>query len=359
MKNLINEKLNLLNQSNLSNSERFLNFCFLVCLLKSNLNNMVRNAINRSNKYGAKIDGDIIGQRYDATKKMAVEQQKIYFAKAEKLETQVKIIIDGAPSMLQHFYIAFAEEFSTKRIDSERSICFTKWAMRGLDWWYLLRIANELYGGVPELQGTGVLPPTAGYYSFHSGQGNIAYDLSGNDNHGAITNATWTTGKIGNCLDYNGINAKVTSKVISAITKNGTYTVLTWIKPSLVIANETIIWANALAVDDRNGLMISSNSTSLRFGYYDGVDYTSASGDIVHEKWNHVACVNNGGIVSLYIDGILQTGVLNPSLGGDVNFHIGSRDGISKWFEGKIDEDIVYDRALSEAEIKQYYNLTK
>ena len=328
---------------------------------------MVRSATNRSNKYGAKIDGDIIGQRYDATKKMAVAQQKEYFAKAAKLESQVKIIIDGAPSMLQHFYIAFAEEFSTKTIANERSIAFTKWAMRGLDWLYLLRISNELFGGVPELKGKGVLPETTAYYPFYAGQGAIAYDLSGHDNHGTITGgATWTTGKIGNCLSYDGINGTIdTNYNFPELVTANRFTISFWAKNNLdANSTHTIfrMWgggANSLYFQ-----LVGTIQNQLRYGIQvDAVwqETTIPITDLDNTEWHNYMLVWNGTSFKIYIDGVDEYTWTNPgnlsSVAGDM--FIGSRTGGSHWMNGKIDELIVYSRVLSEAEVKQYYNLTK
>jgi len=108
---------------------------------------MKRPASERKNKYATKLNSDVIGSVYNTTKKSAVDQQKEYFAEAERLEMQVKRIIDGVPSILQHFYIAAAEEMSkvAKRHKSDTAvneaiIIDEKWKVRGLDPQYLNRI---------------------------------------------------------------------------------------------------------------------------------------------------------------------------------------------------------------------------
>jgi len=108
---------------------------------------MKRPASERKNKYAAKLNSDVIGSVYNTTKKSAVDQQKEYFAEAERLEMQVKGIIDGVPSILQHFYIAAAEEMArvVKKHDdltalNEFVIIDAKWVSRGLDPQYLNKI---------------------------------------------------------------------------------------------------------------------------------------------------------------------------------------------------------------------------
>jgi hypothetical protein len=44
------------------------------------------------------------------------------------------------------------------------------------------------------------------YWSFDEGSGNIAYDSSGNGNHGTIYGAKWTSGKFGQALSFDGVD---------------------------------------------------------------------------------------------------------------------------------------------------------
>ncbi|GAH21092.1 unnamed protein product, partial [marine sediment metagenome] len=58
----------------------------------------------------------------------------------EKIELQVKSIINGVPTYLQHFYMAFAKEIYSKQrkfkgqtLLNELAILDHKWGSRGLD----------------------------------------------------------------------------------------------------------------------------------------------------------------------------------------------------------------------------------
>jgi len=93
---------------------------------------MVKSGSRRGKKYEAKIDGSVIGGRYEATKDLAVRSQRKYFADAVELENKVKVIVDGEPSILHHFYIAYAEEIVKKKTEEEWQIAYNKWEARGL-----------------------------------------------------------------------------------------------------------------------------------------------------------------------------------------------------------------------------------
>ena len=45
---------------------------------------------------------------------------------------------------------------------------------------------------------------TVGYWHFDEGSGTIAYDSSGQGNNGTIYGATWTSGKVGGALEFDG-----------------------------------------------------------------------------------------------------------------------------------------------------------
>src|SRR6266446_6399155 len=54
-------------------------------------------------------------------------------------------------------------------------------------------------------------PGLVAAYAFNEGSGTTVADISGNDNNGTISEATWTTaGRFGNALVFNGTSARVT-----------------------------------------------------------------------------------------------------------------------------------------------------
>lgn len=105
-------------------------------------------AQQRKDKYKAKIDGRILGQRYEDTKKLAVTKQKPVFIRQVEIEEKVKAICEGIPSILLHYYIDFGNEFNKWLQDQERSIIFTKWVSRGLNEDLLDLIGEELFNWV-------------------------------------------------------------------------------------------------------------------------------------------------------------------------------------------------------------------
>ena len=51
-----------------------------------------------------------------------------------------------------------------------------------------------------------VIDGLVGAWHFDEGQGNIAHDSSGNNNHGTIYGAKWVDGKFGKALEFDGVD---------------------------------------------------------------------------------------------------------------------------------------------------------
>lgn len=109
--------------------------------------------MGRIEKYKAKLDSDVLKRRYDDTKKLAVAKKAATVKKEVDLEVKVKVIIDGEPSFLQHYYMVFAKEYfkvlrkhGDSPLSNEGVILEDKWETRGLNINYLNDIVVMLTG---------------------------------------------------------------------------------------------------------------------------------------------------------------------------------------------------------------------
>jgi chitodextrinase len=69
-------------------------------------------------------------------------------------------------------------------------------------------------------------------YSFDEGSGMTVTDASGNGNVGAISGATWTTGRYGGALSFNGLNNLVTVADANSLDLSTAMTLEAWVRPS-------------------------------------------------------------------------------------------------------------------------------
>lgn len=117
------------------------------------------------------------------------------------------------------------------------------------------------------------------------------------------------------------------------------------------------------------GIIAMSLNNENTFGFYvggnDQVYMTRAANNFNINEWYHVVGVKEGNIISLYVNGVKIDELSIPSsLDTDTNipFAIGSQDKLgmdaegTTYFDGKIDNIKIYDRAFTPQEISDLYN---
>ncbi|MGQ9609285.1 MAG: LamG domain-containing protein [bacterium] len=193
-------------------------------------------------------------------------------------------------------------------------------------------------------------------------EGDIAKDIIGK-NDGSIINAKSVAGKIGEALEFNGSNSKVDIKGTDALNFNGKkeLTAAAWINIAghsgsccdpVVAQRDVNSWA--LRYDSRNA------GAELEFIVCPGWVGDGAGFGIPVPKtgeWHYLVGVCDGKQLLIYLDGELgDKGTIafpgTISGNGSATTIGGASDG---YFKGIIDDVLIYNRALSENEIKQNY----
>ena len=178
-------------------------------------------------------------------------------------------------------------------------------------------------------------------------------DLSGNSNTGTLTNGpTFSAGNMGSIV-FDGTNDYV--NISSLITGNQSFSWGAWINPTAT--GTPVLFGNV-----SNGLaMLSywdSANNKVRVGTY-GNDRLTSGTAIPPSTWGYTFWTWNGTTLTSYTNGIADgtaTGFsfnisnLYTTIGNSVN---------SQYFTGRIAQTLVYNRALSTAEVLQNYNITK
>jgi len=109
----------------------------------------MRDSDRRVKKYSKKIDGSVLGKRYDEVKEMSIKSFGEKIKRQVELELKVKEIVSSEPSIKHHYYILFAKQFNRWTSDEERSILIDTWTTRGLDIEMLSNIAWEIFEWSP------------------------------------------------------------------------------------------------------------------------------------------------------------------------------------------------------------------
>jgi hypothetical protein len=230
------------------------------------------------------------------------------------------------------------------------------------------QISDEIILDTTPPQGTitielyrGILSGAVAYWKFDEGSGNTTSDLTTNANDGTIAGASWTTGKFGNTLDFNGSSDYVDHGNDSSMNAGSAISIAAWIKPDTagdrnygrIISKygSSSGWDLFLGDGGGNKLILKINGTNL----------WSEAGSLVG-AWHHVVVVYESGVgATFYVDGVsagTDSNYTDPVNSNSSNVQIGKWPiSSSRYFDGLIDEVIIYHRALSESEITNLYNL--
>jgi len=193
----------------------------------------------------------------------------------------------------------------------------------------------------------------------NEGSGSVVYDHSRYRNNGQIVGANWTTGKFGWALSFDGVDDYVEISDFSEVNDQITITAWAFLPtkdqptdyPPILEKFEN--WSNRLWLN----LMTASEKVQLGYAL-DGQDWKFISTSIDYNRWVFIAGVVNGKKIKIYIDGSLKIeGEHDYDFDwASINAPIRMGKGLDgQIFEGTIDEVRIYNRALSEEEIKSLY----
>jgi len=206
--------------------------------------------------------------------------------------------------------------------------------------------------------------PAAGEWRFDEASGSVAHDISTNASHGNIVGATWTEGVAGGALNFDGVNDYVEIPNIAPYQGMSALTVEMWAYAEQVDMFAVLMHKSQAYVKGDYELQIGPQTGDKRINFIvanEGNQESMAASDVPMEpgKWVHIVGVYNGAEVSLYIDGVKQsrTGALTGKIANSgVPLWIGGGAGYSIFWNGKIDNTTIYDRALSAQEIAARYS---
>jgi len=203
---------------------------------------------------------------------------------------------------------------------------------------------------------------------------NVA-DISGQGNHGALQGQTSTTtviGTIGQALDFDGVDDGIDIGNISAAGSDfdlQDYTSSMWIYKTATPGSVQALVSRFTSAGDPDAVFHNTilNNDSLRFYFHD-INYTGAlydSSDTVgNNEWHHIVYLrdNTNKRVTFYIDGVQDSGgwqtYIDSAVASSNNpLRLGESASGSQFFDGKLDDVRIYNRALSADEITQLYNL--
>jgi len=228
-------------------------------------------------------------------------------------------------------------------------------------------------------------PYPLGYWSFDENQGEIAHDSAGN-RHGTISGAQWTGGQVASALVFDGVDDYV------ALPANGVrwlpdkdFAVAFWARferddpPD----SETVVdldyasygTTNYFSREERAGYRVTrlraNRKIALEMGTMDrAIDGLETTAPIPAGAWVHIVAVRSGNSQELYVNGQFDN---SRTCSSDTIFFDGRQsDGkvsigrytiaprgddaeVVAYFQGVVDEVMIFDQALLPEEIRRLY----
>ncbi len=215
-----------------------------------------------------------------------------------------------------------------------------------LDDFMLYRIAPPVT--VPTDPGTNAL---VAYYALD----NNVEDSSGNNLNGTIVGTpSYITGVAGMALSLNGVDDYVNCGDNASFDITEQITLSAWVNTSDSGNGQHNPFVTK---GDQSYAIKHASGNSMEFFIYDGTWQTLSSpvDDSFNGAWHHVAGTFDGNQLRLYVDGNLadsmdHTGAIATTT-YPVNIGRNSQN-VDRFYEGAIDEVRIYNRALSEGEIR-------
>ncbi len=191
-----------------------------------------------------------------------------------------------------------------------------------------------------------------------------ATDVSGNGNHGTLSNSpTKAIGKLGQGLNFNGVNNTVILPNVAALKPTGSFAVSFWYKglkgsAENFISHSPAALTNFWNIDDSSAIFCAAANCSKSTG-----DTYTLPND---NDWHHLAAVLDRAAspdtVTVYIDGISQ-GTATGTADSDItsygtNTLIGGESWVNSGYrQGPMDDVRIYNRALSAEEVQRLHGL--
>jgi len=196
-----------------------------------------------------------------------------------------------------------------------------------------------------------------GYWAFDEGEGTRAFDVSGNNNTGVLTNGpTWVEGKHGSALSFDGTDDSVSCPG-GNLALTGDLTISAWIKLNSTSGYHWIVSKNYT-----KEYTFGTHNSELRFYHGDGSYYASDSlnAGLSSNNWYYVSVSRDTDQkkVKFYVNGkyISEWNYTNDITSSTQMVKIGTRSDDYSWFDGFIDEVKVYNYARTAEQIMQDYN---
>ena len=187
-------------------------------------------------------------------------------------------------------------------------------------------------------------------------------DLSGNGNHGTLTNMDAATDWVAD-TDSGGVRALDFNRALSQyvdcgqVIFSGEFTLSAWVSTQSLVIRQMIMAKNDDPHNEGDAFLYVKDNSTAEFVVF-SPNARSIAGPFT-TGWHLVTGVNVGGLIKIYIDGqLIDSGASGLPANSNDSLWIGARQyaGFNDYFWGRLDNLGVWDRALTSDEVSELYN---
>jgi len=212
----------------------------------------------------------------------------------------------------------------------------------------------------------------AGYWNFNENSGSTAHDKSTYSNNGTLINGPqWTTGRFGNALGFDGVDDYVDCGSDPSLDITDEITIEVCISPATAqeVCGDGETGNHGVAGKAEEGIPGTVWSWQLRYGSPnncrlgfqfngdpEGSRWVTVKQNLTPGEWYHIVGTFDGTDIKCYLNGALKdTNQISGIKSSNAKLFI-AKEGWHNYFHGLIDEVRIWNRALSEEEIKASYS---
>ena len=192
-------------------------------------------------------------------------------------------------------------------------------------------------------------------------KGSLLADKTPYENDGTIYGATFTTdrkGKANSAMSFDGVDDYIDCGSDNSLKLGNFGTIVAWIYPTSLTGIRVFYGSNGGADSDKTPyLRLEGGEMKAFLGNGTNINYVNSNFLLNLNNWGFVAISWNGTIISSYYNGDVKFQNQTYPISFTANtYFIGKPSQINRNFAGLIDDVRIYNRALSQAEIKTLYN---
>jgi len=192
----------------------------------------------------------------------------------------------------------------------------------------------------------------------YPGSGVTFYDLSGNGNHGTLTNGPTISNNLAKYTVFDGSNDYIVSSNNTGIAGTAPRTIMAWAWMGNV--SSSVVARIGASAENQAFEMQVWSSKLIMHRYAGAPSHVESTSTVKLNRWYHFAISYDGSNVKFYIDGTYD-GASSMSLNtADAPLYVGYPVwGGNGHMNGNVSQTLLYNRELSASEINQNYNATK